>query len=71
MTTDLRVDGMHCGNCVPHVEEALAALPGVHGVVDLGAATASVTHPASVPVADLVTAVADTGYEVSVLAAVR
>lgn len=66
VVTVLLVGGMHCGNCSRHVEEALAEIAGVHATVDLPAATATVTHPASVSVDALTAAVDEAGYEVSV-----
>lgn len=66
LRSELRVSGMTCGNCVRHVEEALNEIPDVRAEVDLAAATASVHHPASVPVALLLDAVVDAGYEVAV-----
>ena len=68
--TDLRTEltggGMHCGNCVRHVQDALAELPGVSATVDLDSAVATVTHPATVPVQALLDAVDEAGYEVAV-----
>lgn len=60
--TVLAVTGMTCGHCVGHVREALAALPGVSAEVDLDAGRATVSHPASVPVEDLLAAVDEAGY---------
>jgi copper chaperone CopZ len=66
LRTQLTVGGMHCGNCVRHVQEALAEIPGVSAEVDLDAALATVTHPDSVPVQDLLDAIDEAGYEVAV-----
>ena len=33
--TELTVGGMHCGNCVRHVQEALGEIAGVTAEVDL------------------------------------
>lgn len=66
LRTELAVGGMSCGNCVRHVEEALAEIPGVRGEVDLAAGTASVVHPRSVTVQDLLDAVGEAGYDVAV-----
>jgi P-type Cu+ transporter len=63
--TELSVDGMHCGNCVRHVEEALGEIAGVRAEVDLDVATAVVTHPAAVSVQSLLDAVVEAGYEVA------
>jgi len=64
--TELTVGGMHCGNCVGHVREALSEIPGVTAEVDLDTATAVVAHPAEVSVQELVDAVDEAGYEVAV-----
>ena len=64
--TTLTVTGMTCGNCVRHVQEALAEIPGVHVEVDLDGATAAVAHPDSVTVQDLIDAVAEAGYAATV-----
>jgi Cu+-exporting ATPase len=68
VVTDLLVGGMHCSNCSRHVEKALAEIDGVDAAVDLPAAIATVTHPASVAVETLVAAVDEAGYEVAVRA---
>ena len=64
--TQLTVGGMHCGNCVGHVRDALAEIPGVSAEVDLDAAVATVSHPADVPVQALLDAIDEAGYEVAV-----
>jgi copper chaperone CopZ len=64
--TELTVGGMHCGNCVRHVQDALAEIPGVSATVDLDSAVVTVTHPAAVPVQALLDAVDGAGYEVAV-----
>ena len=66
ISTELTVVGMTCGHCVGHVREALAELPGVTAEVDLAAGTATVSHPASVTVDELVEAVAEAGYDATV-----
>ena len=66
LRTELTVGGMHCGNCVRHVQEALAEIPGVSAEVDLDAAVATVSHPADVPVQALLDAIDEAGYEVAV-----
>ena len=66
LRTELTVGGMHCGNCVRHVQDALAEIPGVSATVDLDYAVATVTHPAAVPVQALLDAMDEAGYEVAV-----
>ena len=63
--TELTVGGMHCGNCVRHVQEALAEIAGVTAEVDLDTATAVVHHPADVTVQQLLDAIDEAGYEVA------
>jgi copper chaperone CopZ len=69
LRTELTVGGMHCGNCVRHVQDALAEIPGVSATVDLDSAVATVTHPATVPVQALLDAVDEAGYDVAVCGA--
>ena len=66
MITSLRITGMHCNNCVRHVDKALRAVRGVSAVeVDLAGGGAKVTHDDDVALAALVTAVESAGYEAS------
>ncbi|MGZ8751325.1 MAG: heavy-metal-associated domain-containing protein [Pseudonocardia sp.] len=65
-TTVLTIGGMHCGNCVRHVQEALGEIAGVTAEVDLDTATVVVRHPADVTVAQLLDAIDEAGYEVTV-----
>ena len=64
--TQLAIEGMTCGNCVHHVEQALGAIAGVRGEVDLAAGTAVVDHPPSVTVQELLAAIDDAGYDATV-----
>ena len=64
-TTVLTIAGMSCGHCSAHVEKALNAIEGVSAKVDLAAKSASVTHPDSVTLDALKTAVTDAGYSVT------
>lgn len=60
--TTLNVTGMTCQNCVKHVREALAAVPGATRVeVDLASGQARIEGPAD-PAA-LINAVEAEGYE--------
>jgi copper chaperone len=63
--TTLRITGMSCGNCVRHVTEALRGVPGVGAVeVVLAEARAKVVHDAArAPVAALIAAVEEAGYQ--------
>jgi Cu+-exporting ATPase len=62
--TELAVSGMNCTSCARHVETALVTLGDVTADVDIVSATAAVTHPVTLPVAELVTAIEDAGYVV-------
>jgi len=60
--TTLRVSGMTCNGCVKHVTTALREVRGVTAVeVDLATGRAKVVHEA--PVAALISAVTEAGYE--------
>jgi Cu+-exporting ATPase len=63
--TEFRIEGMTCGNCAQHVQQALQTVPGVASAqVDLSAGRASVTWqpPASADAGAIVAAVAQAGY---------
>jgi copper chaperone len=63
VTTELRVDGMTCENCVRHVREALEKIEGVDRVdLDLATGQAVVEHEDAVPPEKLVLAIEDEGY---------
>ena len=62
---DLPVKGMTCAACVAHVQKALGKVAGVKSVnVNLATEKASLWFETEVPIASLVDAVRDTGYEV-------
>jgi cation-transporting P-type ATPase A/B/Cu+-exporting ATPase len=61
-TVELAIGGMTCAACVGRVERRLARLDGVLATVNPATGRATVTHPASTPVADLVEAVERAGY---------
>ena len=65
ISTVLNVSGMTCGKCVRHVSDALRELQGVENVdVSLNDAQAVVRHdPAAAPIATLIAAVSDAGYD--------
>ncbi len=66
--TDIPVTGMTCASCVSHVQKALAETPGVSDAsVNFAAEKATVTYdPERVALQDLVKAIVDQGYGVSV-----
>jgi copper chaperone len=72
-TTLLSVPEMTCGSCVHHVGEALQAVDGVLDVeVRLRNGEVSVRHDADeAPVRALLSALAEAGYEATVVPAVR
>ena len=65
VTTTLRSDELSCPSCVPKIEKALQALPGVEKAeVRFNTGRIVVSHdPEQVPVEALVRTVADTGYK--------
>ncbi|WP_030983453.1 heavy metal translocating P-type ATPase [Streptomyces sp. NRRL S-1813] len=61
-TTTLTIGGMTCAACVGRVEKKLGRLDGVAASVNLATGRATVSHPAAVSVADLVTTVEAAGF---------
>jgi copper chaperone CopZ len=62
-TLRLEIAGMSCGHCIASVRDALTALPGVTVAdVRIGSATVQL-DPSQTPVATLLDAVQDVGYE--------
>lgn len=60
---------MTCANCQRHAQSALSALAGVHSAtVDLQSKEAVVEHDAAVTVEQMIAAVAEEGYEASLIA---
>ena len=59
---ELSVRGMTCAACAARVEKKLSALDDVAAAVNFATGKATVTAPASVPVARLVEAVEQAGY---------
>src|SRR5271170_356830 len=59
---ELAVQGMTCAACAARVEKKLSALDDVTAAVNFATGRATVTAPASVPVARLVEAVEQAGY---------
>lgn len=68
-TTKLHIEGMSCGNCQRHAQEALSNVPGVvKARVDLDSKEACVEHDETVTLQQLIEAVAEEGYEASLIA---
>jgi P-type Cu+ transporter len=63
---ELLIEGMTCASCVARVEKQLSRLPGVTASVNLATETATVSHPDSVEVEDLIRAVEQAGYAAAV-----
>lgn len=65
MKKQINIEGMSCGHCVKHVEEALREVNGVAEVaVDLKAKNAIVTLGRDVADSELKNAVEEAGYDV-------
>ena len=64
MTITLTVTGMSCGHCEQTVTEALESVDGVESATADNEANHAVVE-GEAPVADLVAAVEDAGYEAS------
>jgi copper chaperone CopZ len=68
MVTILAVEGMTCGNCARHVENALTAVSGVtDAAVDLAGKRAEVSHGDDTTVDALIEAVVEEGYRADVV----
>jgi uncharacterized protein len=67
-TTQIAIDGMHCGNCVIVVERRLRQLPGVQGVTaSYPPGRASITHAGELPLQIIANLLRADGYTVSAL----
>ncbi len=65
MKKQINIEGMSCGHCVKHVEEALREVNGVAEVtVDLKGKNAIVTLGRDVADSELKNAVEEAGYDV-------
>lgn len=65
MKKQINIEGMSCGHCVKHVEEALREVNGVAEVtVDLKGKNAIVTLGRDVADSELENAVEEAGYDV-------
>lgn len=64
MTKKISIEGMTCGHCAMHVEEALKGVCGVKSAkVDLAGKSATVELAHEVDDSKLKTAVSEAGYE--------
>jgi copper chaperone len=58
----LKIEGMTCGHCVLAVKEALGAVPGVAGAVEVDLAGGEARVPGTPALEALLAAVADEGF---------
>lgn len=58
----LKIEGMTCGHCVMGVKQALAAVPGVQGTVEVDLASGRAKVDGSADAAALIAAVEEEGY---------
>ncbi len=66
MKQTISVTGMTCQNCVRHVTQALAALPGVRSAeVDLRAGSASLETERELPRVEVAAALEEAGYSLA------
>ncbi|MFE6740297.1 heavy metal translocating P-type ATPase [Streptomyces tubercidicus] len=61
-STTLTIGGMTCAACVGRVEKKLGRLDGVAASVNLATGRATVSHPAAVPVTELISTVEAAGF---------
>ncbi|MFJ9852179.1 heavy metal translocating P-type ATPase [Streptomyces sp. NPDC101150] len=61
-TTTLTVGGMTCAACVGRVEKKLGRLDGVSATVNLATGRARISHPAALPVDELIATVEAAGF---------
>ena len=58
----LKIEGMSCKNCVAHVRQALAGVPGVEGPVEVSLESGEAKVPGHADAQALVAAVEEEGY---------
>ena len=58
----LKIQGMSCKNCVAHVKEALAGVPGVAGPVEVSLESGEARVPGHPDPESLVAVVEEEGY---------
>ncbi|MGO1167194.1 MAG: heavy metal translocating P-type ATPase, partial [Janibacter sp.] len=66
-TVDLAITGMTCASCSARIERNLGKIDGVDAAVNLATEKASVSHPESVDVDELIRTVEASGYGASVI----
>lgn len=65
--TKLKIEGMTCNHCVMAVKQALEAVPGVKGRVDVTLQPGAATVEGNASAEALVAAVVDEGYSATVV----
>ena len=60
----LAVDGMHCSNCIRHVENVLNSIDGLWATASLEKKTVTVLSKMELDAADLETEIREAGYTV-------
>jgi copper chaperone len=63
----LKIQGMTCGHCVMGVKQALAAVPGVEGAVDVDLKTGQASVDGSADPAALIAAVEEEGFSATLV----
>ena len=66
-SVDLAITGMTCASCSARIERTLDSIEGVDATVNLATEKATVSHPDSVSVDELIQAVESSGYGASVV----
>jgi len=64
----LKIEGMTCGHCVMHVKQALAAVPGVEGPVEVSLEKKEAILGGAPDTQAVLDAVAEEGYTATLLA---
>ena len=62
-----RIEGMSCGHCVKHVQQAIAQVPGVQGPVEVSLERGEAKVPGAPQPEAVVAAVQEEGYTASLL----
>ncbi len=61
----LKVEGMTCGHCVMHVQQAIAKVPGVQGPVEVSLAKGEALVNGAPSLEAVLAAVSEEGYSAS------
>ncbi len=66
-SVDLAITGMTCASCSARIERNLGKIDGVEATVNLATERATVSHPADLPVDELIKTVEASGYGATVI----